>query len=678
MPELIGGRSGDLLVFQMKAGSALETVMALCWSERGQRNTCNQTVCSLDSLDLHLELWSREQFAMTAGALFWLSQTPMTANLYVSLVIQFIVFPFMNIIQGGVFQQNVRSHFAVVMQHALQSVNMLPLSLQDHLICLQFIRYGMSLDDNSNTSTASSDCLSVDTTNLDLLEEGMTIQQKQELLAVVVASWETAEKEKTRREFIQEYMNASEAFCNDDIEFSFQESGELSNDASLLPSVSSCLDVTLSVDSPNVSCYSGECGNGSFKSDFDMQHTDNEMVYHPSMEICENAHMCLKPYELEDFAPREVKKTRSRRGRPRRGRGNSKQSVGVACVVNSHSAYDRRHRRTGELTSNLSEKQAIERSMSAWKPCMSPKDTPLACSKRPWLDEKDVPPISSEEEYSRKILSLVKDFDLARTEYKEYWMSNRTLDKPYFCNRRAQFSKRSNHKLDMFDITVGVPLIKPNVAAEMTNSSTATLSKSEPFSRTSGGAFRYVKSHHERPNAVQNNFEGMTTRSGARYGLNASNSHQNGGKVNETKVSTDTKEAGSSDSPSHLFNKVEVILDEKLPHFNNLRPGLSSNCLPSTNDAFDQTNDVNKHPDSSRSSGTKAKNHSFATGCERMNHVAKSCSDSSDTSSVIDVETIGDDEIEEFILKRKMLQEYQPADKETSVKQSKRSRKSAS
>ncbi|GFY68093.1 uncharacterized protein TNIN_195401 [Trichonephila inaurata madagascariensis] len=521
--------------------------------------------------------------------------------------------------------------------------------------------------------------------DLNLLEEGMTIQQKQELLAVVVASWETAEKEKTRREFIQEYMNASEAFCNDDIEFSFQESEEFSNDASLLPSVSSCLDVTLSVDSPNVSCYSGEYENSSFQSDFDMQHTGNEMIYHPSMEICENAHMCMKPYELENCSPREVKKSRSRRGRPRRGRSHPKQSVGVACVVNSHSAYDRRHRRTGELTSNLSEKEAIERSMSTWKPCMSPKDTPLVCSKRPWLDEKDAPPISSEEEYSKKILSLVKDFDLARTEYKEYWMSNRTLDKPYYCNRRAQFSKRLNNKLDMFDITVGVPLITPNVAAEMTNSSTATISKSEPFSRTSGGAFRYVKSHRERTNAVQNNFEGMTTRSGARYGLNASSSHQNGVKVsqkaNETKVSTDissSTEAGSSDSPSHLFNKVEVILDEKLPHFNNLRPGLSSNCLPSTNDAFDQTNDVNKYPDSSRSSGTKAKNHSFAAGCERMNHVAKSCSDSSDTSSVIDVETIGDDEIEEFILKRKLLQEYQPADKETSVKQSKRSRKSAS
>ncbi|GBN00262.1 hypothetical protein AVEN_160125-1 [Araneus ventricosus] len=51
----------------------------------------------------------------------------LTANLYVSLVIQPVVLPFMNSIQGGVFQQdNSRPHTAVVTQHALQSTDMLP------------------------------------------------------------------------------------------------------------------------------------------------------------------------------------------------------------------------------------------------------------------------------------------------------------------------------------------------------------------------------------------------------------------------------------------------------------------------------------------------------------------------------------------------------------------------
>ncbi|GBM16955.1 hypothetical protein AVEN_267340-1 [Araneus ventricosus] len=48
------------------------------------------------------------------------------ANLYGSLVIQPVVRPFMNSIQGGVLQQdNARRHTAVVTEHALQSVNML-------------------------------------------------------------------------------------------------------------------------------------------------------------------------------------------------------------------------------------------------------------------------------------------------------------------------------------------------------------------------------------------------------------------------------------------------------------------------------------------------------------------------------------------------------------------------
>ncbi|GBM87708.1 hypothetical protein AVEN_57225-1 [Araneus ventricosus] len=51
----------------------------------------------------------------------------LTASLYVSLVIQSVVLPFINSIQGGVFQQdNSRPHTAVVTQHALQSVDMLP------------------------------------------------------------------------------------------------------------------------------------------------------------------------------------------------------------------------------------------------------------------------------------------------------------------------------------------------------------------------------------------------------------------------------------------------------------------------------------------------------------------------------------------------------------------------
>ena len=75
----------------------------------------------------------------TPGVMFWgaisygsrstLVVIPNTqpANLYVSLVIQPVVLPFMNSIQGGVFQQdNARPHTALITQRALQNVDMLP------------------------------------------------------------------------------------------------------------------------------------------------------------------------------------------------------------------------------------------------------------------------------------------------------------------------------------------------------------------------------------------------------------------------------------------------------------------------------------------------------------------------------------------------------------------------
>ncbi|GBO15117.1 hypothetical protein AVEN_231146-1 [Araneus ventricosus] len=50
----------------------------------------------------------------------------LNANLYVSLVIQPVVLPFMRSIQGGILQQdNARPHTAAVSQRALQGVDIL-------------------------------------------------------------------------------------------------------------------------------------------------------------------------------------------------------------------------------------------------------------------------------------------------------------------------------------------------------------------------------------------------------------------------------------------------------------------------------------------------------------------------------------------------------------------------
>ncbi|GBM76784.1 hypothetical protein AVEN_48255-1 [Araneus ventricosus] len=52
----VRGRSGDLLCFLMKAGSALVPVMAVCWLEGGQVSASNQPVCGLDTWNYGLGL----------------------------------------------------------------------------------------------------------------------------------------------------------------------------------------------------------------------------------------------------------------------------------------------------------------------------------------------------------------------------------------------------------------------------------------------------------------------------------------------------------------------------------------------------------------------------------------------------------------------------------------------
>ena len=60
-------------------------------------SACNQAVCILDTLDLHRE--SGEQFPMTASTLMVIPRT-LTANVYLSLVMEPVVLPFMNTIEG--------------------------------------------------------------------------------------------------------------------------------------------------------------------------------------------------------------------------------------------------------------------------------------------------------------------------------------------------------------------------------------------------------------------------------------------------------------------------------------------------------------------------------------------------------------------------------------------------
>ena len=81
----------------------------------------------------------------------------LTANLYVSLIIQLVVLPFMNSIQGE-FQ--TLALIPLLSRNVLYKVSTCYLGLRDHQICLQLNTYGISLDDNSSIYRSSIDSTS--------------------------------------------------------------------------------------------------------------------------------------------------------------------------------------------------------------------------------------------------------------------------------------------------------------------------------------------------------------------------------------------------------------------------------------------------------------------------------------------------------------------------------------
>ncbi|GBM50393.1 hypothetical protein AVEN_97216-1 [Araneus ventricosus] len=99
------------VVFSDESRFCLGTVMAVCWPEGGLQPTC-----------LRSRHTGPTPGVMVWGAILYDSRSTLmviprtlTLNLYISLVIQPVVLPFMNSIQGGVFQQdNVRTQTGFV------------------------------------------------------------------------------------------------------------------------------------------------------------------------------------------------------------------------------------------------------------------------------------------------------------------------------------------------------------------------------------------------------------------------------------------------------------------------------------------------------------------------------------------------------------------------------------
>ncbi|KAG8180352.1 hypothetical protein JTE90_016383 [Oedothorax gibbosus] len=506
--------------------------------------------------------------------------------------------------------------------------------------------------------------------DLGLYEEGMTIQQKEELLSVVVASWQTAEEEKTRRQFYQDYVNASEAFCNDQMEFTFTESPDGSNNASTYNVTSQYYDIPLSQAGSSTASQSKDFETKASIPNGDInQHLGytSDIASDSSLDNYEDTN-CASSSELFISSQEKSRVQSERKGKLKRVRLKHTAMLSIVDPIQSSSA-NIESLRESQVIGKKPKKESNDLRTSAWAPCLSPnKDIPLSCSKRPWLAQSESPCDSGDEDCASKILNLVRDFDYARLSKMYSHSPDRTIAKPYHLNHVGNFCQKAT-KPDEIDTLVGVGASHNNLPTFP--------NFTEAFGGTSDDSLLQIQTDRNRP---PNDLGAMTTRSGLKYGLYcdqdeslARDAYQ---MLNE---SEETDEAVSKWSTAledtNLYSEVEVILDESLPKFNNLRPRLYGEGFTLIEEVLGDVNSVHKFEDVQ-----EAKSHSGSDGLEKVNHNAHSTyvdNNSSDGSSVIDVETVVDEDIEEFVLKRKLLEEYQCTDKEPKTSQSKRLKKTS-
>ncbi|XP_042904260.1 uncharacterized protein [Parasteatoda tepidariorum] len=513
--------------------------------------------------------------------------------------------------------------------------------------------------------------------DLGLYEDGMTIQQKEELLTVVAVSFKTAEEEKTRRQWYEEYANAALNFPEDEIEFSFQQSPE--------PDLSEKITSYSTDYHPN-----GIKTKGNSSSEFDRKsgHNASATVTRESLALndCHN----LPSTSSQGIGFKS--KPQARRNRIR-GEGNSsfKLSLEEGNTVTSHSAETVLGYKDAILTSNRQKRKLLEKSMSRWKPCLSPKDEPLIRINHQ-VDDDSVESCTQPSIQTR-MCNYMQEFNFAIAEIKKASQTPSHFGKPYHLTRSGHCLRKTT-KVDSLDIMVGVQEGRNEVASTSDSSiSLNPATKKEPFSRTSGGAFRYAQLHRDRidalrnSSAIMNNQNPMTNHTITRYsGPNSVDDYRTSPEILiEDEMLSDRFDSsalhqGDSSEQAHCDGDIKISSDIKLPKFSNLKPHLCQ-------DDFSEKEILSRHltlPHTSTSCSTVSCSEGSAKAAlsvyKKENHVESSCHDGdlSDCSSVIDVETIVDDEIEEFVLKRKLLQESTSTDKQTYSNRYKRLKKNTS
>ncbi|KFM77260.1 hypothetical protein X975_12210, partial [Stegodyphus mimosarum] len=223
---------------------------------------------------------------------------------------------------------------------------------------------------------------------LGLYEEGMTIHQKEELLAVIVVSCETAEKEETKRQILQELLEDPGDMSRNDIEFSFQESAWLANEGSLLhPTSIVCPETSLSSNISSVYSCSADFDAALEEKHFnDLLNSNSvdEFLDGSPPEIFECLSASKNTSDLQQPSTSRDMKTKMRPFRQSIQRKDrmSMRSIGS---FTSPANEDQTCMRTGEFIDKKimfkQEKIQLEESMSFWTPCLSPEEKCLSSSR---------------------------------------------------------------------------------------------------------------------------------------------------------------------------------------------------------------------------------------------------------------------------------------------------------
>ncbi|XP_035211617.1 uncharacterized protein LOC118185808 isoform X1 [Stegodyphus dumicola] len=528
---------------------------------------------------------------------------------------------------------------------------------------------------------------------LGLYEEGMTIHQKEELLAVVVVSCETAEQEETKRQILHELLEDPGDICRNDMEFSFQESAWLVNEGSLLhPTSIVCPETSLSSNISSVYSCSAD-----FDAALEEKHFNDLLNYNSVDKFLESS----PPEILECLS---VSKNTSDLQQPSTSsiQRNDRMSMRSIGSFTNPANEDQSCMRTGEIIDKKimckEEKIQLEESMSFWKPCLSPEEKCLSSSRFELRENQEDSKFSCKPDCGKKHLAYLEDFANALIKRKRK-SKIVPLSKPYLLSHRGLQPKKVN-KLDSYDHMVGVH-DETNIdeLLQELNYIQKNSSQNESVSRISGSAFKCVRPGPSRKincsalaleNDTDGNIEFRTTRSGARYSYKKppDKSIFTKKQITSTEISKKKASQLSLLSKNEIENLISLqdffqdsqnnsdIICEKLPEFNNLRPDVLkpvSTIHPKASTGNQRLQNCLPDSTSEQSSANVDASHSS----EHEQHLVSSSlieSDSSD-NSVIDVETIVDDEIQKFVLKRKMLQNHQIGNKPKNSSYSKRMKK---